>query len=866
MKTIRTWIWSAAMAAAAGMTAWAKEPQVIEFPEIGVQTVTVPLKLSAHASSGLDVEFELVEGPGSIEDGRVVFTEVGRLTVEARQEGDEEWEAAEPVRQSFDVQKASAKVQLGGLDQRYDGTPKVVVPTTEPAGLPVAVTYDGNGEAPTAVGMYQVNAVVEHKWYAGEAKGYLTVDRGLQTVDFPPIGDQTATNVLKLSATASSGLPVEFRVVSGLGVLEDGNMLRFTGTGDIRVVAEQEGNDRWEPAGATNYFWVWHASAEVRLGDLSQVYDGRPKAVTVETDPPGLATNGYVTYGGAAMPPTDAGEYEVVARFEDDFRLGTATGTLRIAKGTQTIEFEGIGPQTVGDRARLEATASSGLPVEFRVVSGPAYITGESGEEVVFTGEGKVVVQAMQSGSANWEASEGLRQTIEVTKKTAEVRLTGLVQRYDGSQKAVGVETAPAGLAVTVRYDGLETAPTNAGKYLVEATVESESYMGRASDVLTVERGEQRIDFPAIGPQAVTNEVRPAATASSGLPVWYEVEGDATWDWEVLRFTKPGSVVVTARQPGDANWLAAEDVQMEFKVEKAAARVWLENLAQEYDGTAKEARVRTEPEGLPANVFYGERWTDPTIPGSYEVWAEVDSELYSGSATGTLTVAKGRQTIDFPTIGNPVFTNCVSLAAVASSGLEVEYAVTEASAMLDGAVLSFTKPGKVTVWAIQQGDENWEPAMVSQRVEAMKAMATLWLSGLNQTYDGTPKPVVATTVPAGLPVVILYNGKETAPTEGGRYEVLAWVEDDYYDGYAGGTLTVTGGESKSVSITSISLVKGEGANTVTLTIDTQSADFHVKCSGDLKSWDDVKGATISSGKAVFRETGAQMFYRIAPPD
>src|SRR5207245_11358337 len=45
--------------------------------------------------------------------------------------------------------------------------------------------------------------------------------------------------------------------------------------------------------------------------------------------------------------------------------------------------------------------------------------------------------------------------------------------------------------------------------------------------------------------------------------------------------------------------------------------------------------------------------------------------------------------------------------------------------------------------------------------------ATITLSNLTQTYDGSPKPVTATTSPAGLSgVSITYNGSATVPKIG----------------------------------------------------------------------------------------------------
>jgi hypothetical protein len=63
----------------------------------------------------------------------------------------------------------------------------------------------------------------------------------------------------------------------------------------------------------------------------------------------------------------------------------------------------------------LTATASSGLPVTFTVVSGPAALDGD---KLVLTGTGQVTVQAQQEGSSQYQAAAVL-QTFSVTAATA---------------------------------------------------------------------------------------------------------------------------------------------------------------------------------------------------------------------------------------------------------------------------------------------------------------------------------------------------------------------------------------------------------------------------------------------------------------
>jgi endo-1,4-beta-xylanase len=73
-----------------------------------------------------------------------------------------------------------------------------------------------------------------------------------------------------------------------------------------------------------------------------------------------------------------------------------------------------------------------------------------------------------------------------------------------------------------------------------------------------------------------------------------------------------------------------------------------------------------------------------------------------------------------------------------------------------------------------------------------KALAQVTLSGLVQTYDGTPRVVTgASVLPAGLAVAIAYNGSPTAPTLPGSYAVVGTIVDANYVGSAAGTLVVS---------------------------------------------------------------------------
>jgi hypothetical protein len=88
-----------------------------------------------------------------------------------------------------------------------------------------------------------------------------------------------------------------------------------------------------------------------------------------------------------------------------------ATDTFRVTvKSTQTIEFSLDSETTVGDPPiTLSASATSGLPVGYRIISGLGTINGHL---LTPTSAGSVVVEAFQAGDASYAAASPVRRTI----------------------------------------------------------------------------------------------------------------------------------------------------------------------------------------------------------------------------------------------------------------------------------------------------------------------------------------------------------------------------------------------------------------------------------------------------------------------
>lgn len=227
------------------------------------------------------------------------------------------------------------------------------------------------------------------------------------------------------SVTASGTSPFTYQWLRGTTPLTDHDNvtgatsatltvspLTTADAGDYTVVVTNRVGSATSSAAA---LVVTPATATVSLDGLAATYTGAAQTVTATTTPTGLSVT--ITYDQASTAPTDAGSYAVVATIADADYTGSASGTLVIAKAAQTVTFDAVPaglPQ--GVPTTLAATASSGLPVTFSVVSGPATI---SGAVVTATGTGAVVLRAAQSGNANYEPAASVDKTVSVIAAVA---------------------------------------------------------------------------------------------------------------------------------------------------------------------------------------------------------------------------------------------------------------------------------------------------------------------------------------------------------------------------------------------------------------------------------------------------------------
>jgi hypothetical protein len=112
-----------------------------------------------------------------------------------------------------------------------------------------------------------------------------------------------------------------------------------------------------------------------------------------------------LTIASAAL--SDSGAYDVVAS-NSMGSAASAPARVSVGKRRQSITFQAATVAlAAGQQVVLSASASSGLPVRFEVVSGAAIVNGD----MLTSQGGTVVVQATQAGDSVYEPAMPVSQT-----------------------------------------------------------------------------------------------------------------------------------------------------------------------------------------------------------------------------------------------------------------------------------------------------------------------------------------------------------------------------------------------------------------------------------------------------------------------
>jgi len=188
------------------------------------------------------------------------------------------------------------------------------------------------------------------------------------------------------------------------------------------------------------------------------------------------------------------GSHSITASYPGDSNSLASTSTVLtqvVNKGDQFITFSALAGKIFGDADfNVSATASSGLPVSFGILSGPATISGST---VHITGAGTVTVRASQAGDGNYNPAPNVDQSFEVGKAAQAISFAALSDKtYGDPPFTVSATGGGSGNSVTFSASGNCTSSganwstitiTGAGPCTVTASQAGNANYNAAPDV-----------------------------------------------------------------------------------------------------------------------------------------------------------------------------------------------------------------------------------------------------------------------------------------------------------------------------------------------------------------------------------------------
>jgi len=355
--------------------------------------------------------------------------------------------------------------------------------TTDINGDAVATTFSANG----VPGSYTVSAAV----MGIAAVNFSLTNSGnpvpALTLTLSPAssslayGSPTTLNATLAPATfnsiAATGTVTFYDSCSALGALSLGTGTVTTGvasfsdavpsTGTHSFTASYSGDANFGSSSTTNAISLTVNTASVTLTGPSQtttVVAGQVGQINITVAGQNSGANivpptGSLTYqigSGAALPAPigsgvasipvpstqSGGSYFVTVTYPGDGNYQTASISvpLTISLQSQTINFAAPANHVYGDApVTLSATATSSLPVTFKIVSGPAAVNGST---LTILGAGNITVEADQAGSATVAVAAPVQQSFTVALAPTQTAITPL--------PATGNQAASIALTATV--------------------------------------------------------------------------------------------------------------------------------------------------------------------------------------------------------------------------------------------------------------------------------------------------------------------------------------------------------------------------------------------------------------------------------
>ncbi len=461
-----------------GLTVRFVQPQILSWSLLPTLRYREKGAVAAVASSGLPVAISVVSGPATLTNGELTATGVGQVVLRAVQPGNDQFAAA-VIDHTMTVQKAVQSLTWPSLVGKTFGDSPFNAAVTSSSGLPVNLVLDSGkaalqGTTLTLTGAGRVSLTATQAgnslYEAISDTRTFEVAKAAQTITFPLLADRPYTSTpFALVATASSKLDAAFEVVAGPAQLA-GDKVSLTGVGAVTLRAIQSGNDNYQTATPVERtFTVTKAPQTVTFPSPGARTFGDPATKLVATSSAGLEVAFRIVSGpgiidGPMFITSGAGTVVIQALNPGNalYEAGTASQTLVVAKAPQTITFTSLPDVRYSTNPiPVSASTTSRQPISYRLVGGPATL---SGDQLKLTGVGVVSVAADQAGNANWHVALPVTNRFAVTRGIQTLTFDSVPEQVVGNPPVTLQAVSSVGLPML--FEIVSGPATVAGKVL----------------------------------------------------------------------------------------------------------------------------------------------------------------------------------------------------------------------------------------------------------------------------------------------------------------------------------------------------------------------------------------------------------------
>lgn len=442
-----------------------------------------PFTAIAASSSSLGIDFSVVSGPVSVIGNTVTINGAGEATLAANQLGDDTYNPAPEVTQTFTINKANQTIVIEAIADKETSDSPFDITATSSAGLPLDYAVlsgpaSVSGNTITLSGssgqvVVEVSQAGNTNYEMASATTSFNVSdpaKTDQTITFNSISDKTFGDLpFELSASASSGLDVEFEVLSG-SITLTGNTLTINGAGQVMIAANQPGNETFNPA--PEEIQTFNIEKADQLITISSIDDKLVTDASFEvsaTIDSGLEliyeVTGPATISGTTITLSGTTGTVILTASQEgnaNYNEASATASFEVtdpSKQDQTITFQTVNDKVFDDAPfDLAATASSNLSVSFSVVSGPIEIDGN---QVTITGAGSATIAANQDGNEEYNSAPEVTQSFTIAKATQLITIDLIADKLVSDEPFEVMASVNSGLPLVYEVSGVATISEN---------------------------------------------------------------------------------------------------------------------------------------------------------------------------------------------------------------------------------------------------------------------------------------------------------------------------------------------------------------------------------------------------------------------